>query len=351
VAKKKNLSDVGRILSISELQEISKGKDPLRIMSQAIEQGIGIGSRLVNAYNSPGGLQSQGFNWRYGGTPENLNPMKGLSIEKGNAYYGSSSSYETANGTTYNPIVAPRNAGGAGRASSPYDGMMGGGNEGPGQGGGLMSQGPKPYGDIMPADQATRLWQAAVDEQLKNRGQVGQFWYNTIGTPLFNQYAQYPGFTSPTEEMVAKYALSTGGKIGNIWQGLYGTPITTETDPGATGDTNVTPPPASPAPGPSPSNLTIEGTDLSGITAAINKVRDDDIKRRAEEERMRLEEQKRQRLEARTAQANAARAALMPSIAGAANAQNQGGTSQFKIRPTQPIKRAPQFSTTSLNLN
>jgi len=111
--KKESFKSVGRALSISEVRSLAKAKktDPLTIMSKALEKGIGLGSKVVDAYNTPGGLG----NYRYQGTPSNITPLKGLSIGKGNLYYGSAESTTTSRTgretTTYNPIVAPRSLG------------------------------------------------------------------------------------------------------------------------------------------------------------------------------------------------------------------------------------------------
>lgn len=116
--KKTGFKDVGKVLSQSEVEALAKAKGitPAEVISKAIEKNIGIGSRAVNTYAQQG---NTGFgNYVYAGTPDNLDPLKGLTIPKGTAYYGSSS--QTTPGgnmpdgqrwsatTTYTPVVLPR---------------------------------------------------------------------------------------------------------------------------------------------------------------------------------------------------------------------------------------------------
>lgn len=125
------LSDVGKVLSRRELAGLSKGgNDPLAIMSQALKQGVGLGAGVVNNFGKPNGLGS----YVYQGTPSNLDPLRGLSLGRGTAYYGASQ-YNTPSrsdrdgytpgSTTYNPIVLPRGTAPGG----------GGNNNGNGNGG------------------------------------------------------------------------------------------------------------------------------------------------------------------------------------------------------------------------
>jgi len=127
MAKKKRLKDVGSNLSREELQKLSRatGKNPLSIMSQALNKGITLGSSVVKAYNTPGGLG----NYRYQGTPSNLEPLKGLSIGGGNVY-GGASTYTTPStrsreggyspgSVSYNPIVMPKSVVTGGGMSAP----------------------------------------------------------------------------------------------------------------------------------------------------------------------------------------------------------------------------------------
>lgn len=136
MAKKKRLKDVGSNLSRKELQKLSRatGKNPLSIMSQALNKGITLGSSVVKAYNTPGGLG----NYRYQGTPSNLEPLKGLSIGGGNVY-GGASSYTTPStrsvnagyspgSVTYNPIISIKqpkttSSSAAALGASPYSDM------------------------------------------------------------------------------------------------------------------------------------------------------------------------------------------------------------------------------------
>lgn len=132
MAKKKKTSfkSAGNVLSQSEVKSIAKAKGitPTQVISKAIDKGIGIGSKVVTNYNTPGGLG----NYVYSGTPSNLKPLKNLSIPKGTAYYGSSttSTPSTRNvnsgyspgSTTYNPIVLPRNTAPAGGGNNNKNG-------------------------------------------------------------------------------------------------------------------------------------------------------------------------------------------------------------------------------------
>ena len=134
--KKTKFKEAGKTLSLSELQSIAKAKnkDPLTIMSKALEKGMGLGSRVVNAYNTPGGLGT----YRYQGTPSSLDPLKGLSIDKNMIYQGATS-YTTPStrsvnagyspgSTTFNPIISIKqpkttSSSAAALGASPYSDM------------------------------------------------------------------------------------------------------------------------------------------------------------------------------------------------------------------------------------
>ena len=144
--KAQNFKQAGRVLSQSEVKSIAKAKGitPTQVISRAIDKGVGVGSKVVQNYNTPGGLGT----YRYDGTPANLNPLKDLSIPKGTAYYGASTTSTPATrnvnsgyspgSVTYNPIVLPRNStvGGGGGGGAAAGGGGGGGNGGGGGGGG-----------------------------------------------------------------------------------------------------------------------------------------------------------------------------------------------------------------------
>ena len=144
--KATNFKQAGPVLSQKEVKSIAKarGITPTKVISKAIDKGIGVGSKVVQNYNTPGGLGT----YRYDGTPANLNPLKDLSIPKGTAYYGASTTSTPATrnvnsgyspgSVTYNPIVLPRNstAGGGGGGGAAAGGGGGGGNGGGGNGGG-----------------------------------------------------------------------------------------------------------------------------------------------------------------------------------------------------------------------
>lgn len=142
------VKSAGNVLSKSELADLSKGgKNPLAIMAKALDKGIGLGAGVVNAYNKPGGLGV----YPYQGTPDSLDPLRGLALGRGTAYYGAST-YTTPAGnmpdgqrwsgtTTYNPIVLPRggyggSAAGAGGSAGGSSGGGAGGSGGAGGGGG-----------------------------------------------------------------------------------------------------------------------------------------------------------------------------------------------------------------------
>jgi hypothetical protein len=149
---KQAISSVGSNLSIGELNKAVKstGKDPLTIMSQGLKQGVSLGQKVVNAYNT-GNLP----NYRYQGTPDNLAGLKGLQLGKGQVYQGSSSTITPSSRTpnagytpgkaTYNPIVSVKNQ--AGPAKNQSKG--GGGNTGGGStGGGGISKTPNPNKEL-----------------------------------------------------------------------------------------------------------------------------------------------------------------------------------------------------------
>ena len=126
-APAKNFKQAGPVLSQREVKSIAqaKGITPTRVISNAIDKGVGVGSKVVKNYNTPGGLGT----YRYDGTPTNLNPLKGLSIPKGTAYFGASttSTPSTRNvnsgyspgSVTYNPIVLPRSGVPQARTAAP----------------------------------------------------------------------------------------------------------------------------------------------------------------------------------------------------------------------------------------
>ena len=138
--KAKNFKQAGPVLSQSEVKSIAKarGITPTKVISKAIDKGIGVGSKVVKNYNTPGGLGV----YRYDGTPQNLNPLQGLSMPKGTAYYGASTTSTPATrnvnsgyspgSVTYNPIVLPRNStvggGGGGGGGGNGNGKNGNGN-------------------------------------------------------------------------------------------------------------------------------------------------------------------------------------------------------------------------------
>jgi hypothetical protein len=99
------LKAAGPVLSRAEAQVLAeaKNKDVGQVMSRAVERGIGLGSALVNSYNRGPGASP------FTPVPENLAGIAGLQMQKGQAYFGSSAT-TTPGGTTYNPIVLPRQA-------------------------------------------------------------------------------------------------------------------------------------------------------------------------------------------------------------------------------------------------
>ena len=141
--KKKKLSravrNVGSVLSQSEANKIAKktGKSVDQVMAKAVSVGVGLGSKVVNNY-TPTPMQKPAVT-------QTLAPLAGLNLNKGTAYYGSSttttpaSSSRTPNAgmsytpatTTYNPIVLPR---GTATASSGGGNNNGGGNNSSGDG-------------------------------------------------------------------------------------------------------------------------------------------------------------------------------------------------------------------------
>ena len=132
MAKKKNkqklsqaVKNVGKVLSKSEAKQVAKqtGKTTAQVMAKAQSKGVGLGSALVNQYNSA--PQQPARNASAIKAVEALKPLAGLQMNAGTAYYGSSTTNTPASSqnkgsgygvvttpsrTTYNPIVLPRNA-------------------------------------------------------------------------------------------------------------------------------------------------------------------------------------------------------------------------------------------------
>ncbi len=142
--KKQKLSqairNVGKVLSQSEAKKVAKqtGKSVAQVTAKATKVGVGVGSRLANtvsrAVASPGGSLGQKIG-TFQAKPkvtEALAPLAGLNLNKGTAYYGSSTTTTPGNRTpTYNPIVLPRNTA---TASSGGGNNNGGGNNSSGDG-------------------------------------------------------------------------------------------------------------------------------------------------------------------------------------------------------------------------
>lgn len=149
----------GRVVSSSEAQRIARstGKSVAQVMAKANQLGAGLGSGLVNQFNS-GRL---GPNNAISGSSvsDALRGLQGLQMNKGTAYYGYSTTNTPAtrsvNGgyasgsSTINPIVMPRGtiagrtgaAGGAGGGGGGAGGGGGGGGRGGGGGGGRGGRG------------------------------------------------------------------------------------------------------------------------------------------------------------------------------------------------------------------
>lgn len=122
--------NVGQVLSRSEARRLSRetGRSVADISNRASERGVGIGSALGNqlgrAMASPYGQDARRMGIGYSDNPESraaLEGLRGLQMQKGQAYYGStttttpgsmtgfkdSRSY-TPGTTTTTPIVMPR---------------------------------------------------------------------------------------------------------------------------------------------------------------------------------------------------------------------------------------------------
>ena len=120
--KSLRIRDVGTNLGLKELTKLtqSTGKDPLTIMSKALKKGITLGGKVVNAYNNPSFLPGGFGNYVYQATPDNLKPLKGLTMGKGQVYKGATSytipgnsgkawNSPTPDKVSYNPIIGMKN--------------------------------------------------------------------------------------------------------------------------------------------------------------------------------------------------------------------------------------------------
>lgn len=105
VGLKPGLKAAGPVLSRSEAQTLAqmKNKSVEQVMSKALDQGISLGSALVNSYNRR--ISNQGA---FGlNVPENLGALAGLRLEKGQVYSGSNP--VNVNGSTIQvPVIVPR---------------------------------------------------------------------------------------------------------------------------------------------------------------------------------------------------------------------------------------------------
>lgn len=80
------LRAAGPVLSRAEAETLAqiKNKSVEQVMSRALDQGMSLGSALVNTYNRRGPAQSP-----YGTPPENLTGLAGLQLKRGQVYSGS----------------------------------------------------------------------------------------------------------------------------------------------------------------------------------------------------------------------------------------------------------------------
>lgn len=122
--------NVGQVLSRGEARRLSRetGKSVADIVSRASDRGVGVGAALGNqigrAMTNPYGQDARSMGLDYGRDPrsaQSLEGLRGLQMQKGQAYYGSTttttpgyysgsgdgSSYNPATRTT-TPIVMPR---------------------------------------------------------------------------------------------------------------------------------------------------------------------------------------------------------------------------------------------------
>ena len=139
---KPNLSqavkNAGNVLSQSEAKQVAKqtGKSVQQVMAKAVDKGVGLGAKVVNNY-TPAPAQKPAVT-------QALAPLANLQMNKGTAYYGSSTTQTpstqtralgggvnyTPGSTTYNPIVLPRNTatGGGNNSGGNNNGNNGGNN-------------------------------------------------------------------------------------------------------------------------------------------------------------------------------------------------------------------------------
>ncbi len=116
------IRQAGSTLTKREAKTISKqsGKSVAEVMSGAVDQGVALGSGLVNQFNRGkmgpsfkshgflmGGMFSAGSAKGVGGALQNLQPLQGVSMPAGSVYAGSTA--VTRDGqTTFNPVVMPK---------------------------------------------------------------------------------------------------------------------------------------------------------------------------------------------------------------------------------------------------
>lgn len=123
--------NVGQVLSKGEARRLSRetGKPISEIAGRAIDKGVGIGSALGNQISrgmqSPTGLRPAygGFGSNMGGAPGSLEGLRGLQMQKGQAYYGSTTTTTPGRPTTTTPIVLPRGFSRAAPGAQPDSGM------------------------------------------------------------------------------------------------------------------------------------------------------------------------------------------------------------------------------------
>ena len=102
------IRDVGSVLSGQEAQKIADktGKTYAEVLAKAQKLNIGIGAGAVNTYNQQPATPARTTNAM--AAQQALAPLKGLSINRGNVYTGSSGSQTTPSGTTYIPTITSR---------------------------------------------------------------------------------------------------------------------------------------------------------------------------------------------------------------------------------------------------
>lgn len=116
------IRQAGLTLTKREARAIAKqsGKSVAEVMSGAVDQGVTLGSGLVNQFNrgklgpgfqnamyALGGVYAPGQSKKFTQAIQNLQPLQGLSMPAGSVYAGAAGITKDGQ-TTFNPVVLPK---------------------------------------------------------------------------------------------------------------------------------------------------------------------------------------------------------------------------------------------------